>query len=401
MSWCIIHTRILNDHESFVVDSVNEVLYVYGGIRGGDLAEKPTNDFYRLNMETLRWENLTDMLRYVPDTRTVTLDSFYDLPKKGLPALNHTAYTVFHRNGHPLLMIFGGFDGDSSTAGLICVDPTNRTWSNVVLAGRAPRPRIDAAIVAHKNSLFIFGGREEPGDIRAAKVISTYSVATLGESGQWTWSVTDERMPNLGSHIQACPVYGGKMILLTAGRMDKETTTLSAKTSFEFHTESHTFQPQYTRGVFPGDMAWHRLFSIEHLTPPSSPRSPDSPNRPAKRARKEEEAPQRLPPSALIIGWMKHGSEDLVPEAWQYMLHPEQRVACLQIKHAVYDLELDLQDFVVVGNQMLLLGNASAAGEERKERVGQAYGDLQANGAKWKRWEVAIEIPFGDLELTS
>lgn len=83
--------------------------------------------------------------------------------------------------------------------------------------------------------------------------------------------------------------------------------------------------------------------------------------------------------SVLICAWLPHEEDSLVPEIWRYMLPPVEECRCLGVREKVWDLDLDLQSFVVVGHRMFLLGYS---GDEQEEAV----------------WDVAVEITLNDIK---
>nr|GAT48216.1 predicted protein [Mycena chlorophos] len=292
-------------------------------------------------------------------------------------------------------MLFGGF-GEAGVSGhLICVDLNNLIWHHALEESGEVQARTGATMIAHKNRLFIFGGRDSLDD--DATIFRSFSIATLDADG-WKWTVSDRALPpnvpNLGYLMRATLVYGGKKILLTEGNVTskKKSIRLSASTTFLFHTQHYTFEDaSFTRGVFPHGLAWHRIGYIT-APPPTAVQEPQPGPRPAKRPRLlGYEAEEPFPPSAIIVGWVKHAGDNLSPEIWQYMLPPTQSIVCLELKEKVYRLDLDLEDFAVVGNRMILLGNSG-----KKTSLPEPE-DEEAAGS-WKRWDVAVEISFAELK---
>ncbi|KAJ7709099.1 hypothetical protein B0H14DRAFT_2646503 [Mycena olivaceomarginata] len=97
----------------------------------------------------------------------------------------------------------------------------------------------------------------------------------------------------------------------------------------------------------------------------------------------------------LTRGWVENtevphnDTEDvLVPEIWQYFLPPIRRIRCLNLRETFWDLNLDLQSFVTVGNRMLLFGS-----EEGHDDEADAQDDDETQVDRHlPRWDIAIEI---------
>lgn len=81
--------------------------------------------------------------------------------------------------------------------------------------------------------------------------------------------------------------------------------------------------------------------------------------------------------SVLVCAWLPHGKKSLVPEIWRYMLPPDEECRCLNVRKKVWDLDLDLQSFVVVGHQAFLMGYS---GDDHDHAV----------------WDVCVELNFND-----
>lgn len=48
-----------NDHASWIEDTFNNAVYVFGGTRPGDQNSIPTSEFFRCDAGTMKWEDLT------------------------------------------------------------------------------------------------------------------------------------------------------------------------------------------------------------------------------------------------------------------------------------------------------------------------------------------------------
>jgi hypothetical protein len=81
--------------------------------------------------------------------------------------------------------------------------------------------RIHHSLVAIDNRIYVFGGKKEFD--QQAPCFASYSIAEYSsDAGVWSWVVCDHpypsHVPSLGYGGTAMAVYGGKKILLTAGR---------------------------------------------------------------------------------------------------------------------------------------------------------------------------------------
>ncbi|KAJ7883639.1 hypothetical protein B0H14DRAFT_2214073, partial [Mycena olivaceomarginata] len=319
----------LNDWESFVIDHQRERLYSYGGVAPYDKTYTPTSDFYCLNLRTMKWENIGPSLRFRK------LDS--QLVPKELPALNEPASSLTSVDGGTYMFLFGGHDPKSKkvTADLIAINMDSFIWWYVEIPG-SPAPRMSATMVAIRNKIFIFGGRNKFEDDSSG--IAAYSMAVYNPQAGWTWAVSDRPLPSalspLGYSIRATPMDDGAEILLTRGYVDNsEPFSLSSDTSILFDTENHNFRTANgTTGNFPSGIRWHLLGSM--VAGPEN----------------------HFNASIVLVAWVPHtGAEDiLVPEIWQYFVAPLPHIRCLNLQESF--LNLDLHSFVAVGNRMLLFG---------------------------------------------
>ncbi|KAJ7140061.1 hypothetical protein C8R43DRAFT_1018808 [Mycena crocata] len=273
-------------------------------------------------------------------------------------------------------MLFGGSDDARNVkSDMIAVDLDLLTWWVVNVQGNPIhpiRPRLSASMVAINDRLFIFGGRDEFEDDydppRPPPLIPTYSIAHYTAQTGWRWQFSDLPAPlNLGYSIQATPVYNGQKILLMQGRVQNpKRINLSAQSTIFFHTQNHTFQDASTTvGKFPDKLAWYDLGSLVAGPPPPALPPAAGINDP------DPFVPlPNFPPSAVIVGWIKRLHDDseenvLVPEVWQYLLPPVERIRCLDLVNDFYYLERDFEyaadfdfhSFILIGNRLLLLGS--------------------------------------------
>ncbi|KAJ7337519.1 hypothetical protein DFH08DRAFT_705312 [Mycena albidolilacea] len=390
-----------NDWETSAVDQRQEKIYMYGGIRPYDDKNMPSSDFHCLDLKTNQWLDLTDSLKFRP--RNYVYNPFakkaeHDILQcRQLPSLTETASALVSVGGGTYFLLFGGHNTKNTTSDLIAVDLDLLVWWVVKVQGTPLLPRMSASMVAVDNRLFVFGGRET--FIDETPGIPTYSVAEYNPHTQWTWTISDAPLPPdlrlLGYGIQSTPVFKGQKILLTQGSTDEKPIDMSRASTIFFHTENHTFQDaRTTMGHFPQAMSWYRLAS---LVPPSKHAAPKRPRgRPRNNPDPLPQIPAAVhalwahdfPDSVVIVAWVQHtvGSEDLVPEAWQYILPPGERIRCLNLREKLWDLNLDLQTFVAVGSRLLLLGSREGRGPpdaEDTERVGDK---------PLPRWDVVVEI---------
>ncbi|KAF7305250.1 hypothetical protein HMN09_00775800 [Mycena chlorophos] len=385
----------LNGWSTSIADEASNTVYFYGGVRACDEASTPTNELYLLDLKKDRWEwqNLTKDLQNIP----MDLYAPGDIP---FPALFEPAWASLslERNGPTFLIFFGGQPrgANAACADLICVDVQRLRWWKVLINGPLPRGRTGAAMVAHDKRLFIFGGRSSRED--NAEVLDSFSIATFdSQRRQWSWTVADEPMPlspgtSLGYQLGATLVYGGKKVLLMQGHLtEQDPIDLSPATTLFFHTDHHTFgDATLTHGPFARGLYWYRLAYIEsrsefaHEEEPPAVDGPRSKRRRVDPGRAPADAAP-FPASVIIAGWVKpeEGGQNITPEVWQYAIPPSETIRCLDIKDKIYNLELNLQDFFVVGGRMLLFGSTS--------------GEDEGDGGD-ACWDIAIEIPFSELD---
>jgi hypothetical protein len=119
-----------------------------------------------------------------------------------------------------------------------------------------------------------------------------------------------------------------------------------------------------TSGDFPKEIAWYELsplvtnlssIATRHV-PWSRVGSQETGSLSVPRTATASGSPLISPPSAVIAAWIPHSKNYLVPELWQYLLPPEEELRCLNLRQMIWDLNLDLQAFVIVGSRLLLLG---------------------------------------------
>lgn len=117
------------------------------------------------------------------------------------------------------MLLFGGQQKNRLCADLIAVDLESLTWFIIPVEGGSVAARMSASMVTVKDRVYIFGGTGS----RCCRTLDTYSVAEYTNlDRKWQWIVRDEpypeHVPSLGYDLGVVPVYGGKKILLIAGR---------------------------------------------------------------------------------------------------------------------------------------------------------------------------------------
>ncbi|KAK7042619.1 hypothetical protein R3P38DRAFT_2891455, partial [Favolaschia claudopus] len=389
-----------NDWATFAVDRQQDKVYMYGGVRPGDENNLPTNDFYSLNLKTRQWINHTMSLKFIP--RNYMLDPFCKidnpLQPRCLPELTEAASAFVEVAGGRFFLLFGGYDleAEGPTSRLIAIDLDLETWWFVDVRGAPIRPRMAASMVAIKNRLFIFGGRDnfETG----SPPIGTYSIAEYTAETQWTWRVSDApipgELPSLGYSIQCVPVFDGQKILLFNGRSSDQ-ANLSPFSTIFFHTENHTFQDARTTvGDFPKGIAWYQVASVT-TNGPTLPLPLSS-----KRKRSTNTLPQQTPSfqdSVLIVAWVtvrSQGNDTFSPEVWQYFLPPTERIRCLGVGAKLFYPDIWPEVFVCTGNRLLFLGSRSEEHARRGEDVAEMETDEPTPS---QRWDTAVEMPLEQL----
>ncbi|KAK6974362.1 hypothetical protein R3P38DRAFT_3133480 [Favolaschia claudopus] len=389
-----------NDWATFAVDCQQDKVYMYGGVRPGDENNLSTNDFYSLNLKTRQWINHTMSLKFIP--RNYMLDPFCKkdspLQPRCLPKLTEAASAFIEVAGGRFFLLFGGYDleAEGPTSRLIAIDLDLETWWFVDVRGTSIRPRMTASMVAIKNRLFIFGGRDnfETG----SPTIGTYSIAEYTPESQWTWRVSDALMPgelpSLGYGIQCVPVFDGQKILLFNGRSNDQLIDLSPSSTIFFHTENYTFQDARTTvGDFPKGISWYQVASVT-----SNGTLPLPPS--LKRRRGTNSLPIQHPSfrdSVLIVAWVtvhSQGKDTVSPEVWQYFLPPAERIRCLGVGAKVFYPDIWPEAFVCSGNRLLFLASRSEGHARRGEDAEMETDEPKPS----QRWDTAVEMPFEHLE---
>lgn len=136
--------------------------------------------------------------------------------------------------------------------------------------------------------------------------------------------------------------------------------TLSGKNCILFSPTEYTFQQQsHTPGEFPEAMRW---YFVDPFPPPNHSTTRARNRRSSAThltATPDASDPNFVGPSVLIVGWIPFGDDGLVPEFWKYSLPPDEHCICLNLRQRLWDLDLDLQMFAVVGGRMFFFGRSS------------------------------------------
>lgn len=132
---------------------------------------------------------------------------------------------------------------------------------------------------------------------------------------------------------------------------------LSDEKTMFFHVENRTFQvASGTAGQFPETASWYEAFAA-----PSPMRLlPHQGRRKGPLASSSTSLLSMLSPipshSVIFCTWLNHGDSFISPELFRYFLPPEEKISSLDLKDIIFNLELDLQTFVVVAGRYFLLG---------------------------------------------
>jgi hypothetical protein len=124
-----------------------------------------------------------------------------------------------------------------------------------------------------------------------------------------------------------------------------------------FHTENHTFHiPAKISGdVLPHQVSWYESFPVTASLDNHPPRS-------AGARTSTDPVLSLTSPFVIFCTWLPRPDGYISLELWQYFLPPEEKISCLQLRDKLWDLDLDLQAFVTVGNRFFLLGYEAPQG---------------------------------------
>ncbi|KDR80833.1 hypothetical protein GALMADRAFT_241303 [Galerina marginata CBS 339.88] len=312
--------------------------YIYGGLAPGDTRNLPKPDFYVCDTKDMKFTDLTDSLTYTP--RSV-LGSELRV-KKRLPALLGAGISLMEVGSCSLIFLFGGHNADEDnkpSSTLIAIDPERKEWWIVEFEDEfpSPVPRINPVLVAANQKLYIFGGiKQFEANWAHHKTYSIVDVELpLAGPNRWKWAALDIPYPRIVKNQifgYALSVHDGMMILLLPGRK-----TRKAKLDFQFKTMFY-FLPSSNNFFLMGKPKGYKALSdCVHWY---GARNFD-------------------PLSVLLCAWIPHSRGYLVPELWQYSIFPDNKVVCLGVGQKVFDLDIDLRHFTVVGDKMFLMGQTN------------------------------------------
>lgn len=349
-----------NDFSSWAQDCANGKVYFYGGTLPGLASDgKYTADLFSLDLVSMEWQDLTDMLHF-----TNPYDPFSKLLQgEKLPALQHAACAFISLNDRNFLMVFGGYDQAKSkrSSSLIAIDVDRHSWWWVRPEGIPVISRFSPTMVAIKNRLYIFGGLQD--DV----ILKSYSIIEYAD-GAWRWVERDRHAcyPD-GSELPLWPfalsasavsLYNGKQILLTPGRANiGQTIHFSKENVLFFHSENRTFHNiALTVGDFPQNIWWYQIHVVNHSKVSGRLFAATS----GKKRKRDSDAPQissSTTPRVIICGWTPYpNTDDLIPEFWEYLPFPEDKIMCLNVSQKIWDMDQDLQGIASTKGRLFLLG---------------------------------------------
>ncbi|KAF8952006.1 hypothetical protein BDZ97DRAFT_1768983 [Flammula alnicola] len=396
-----------NDLPCWVDDPFNRKLYMVGGIRPGDDSQTPTSDFYCCDTATMTWTDMTNVL-----VQRNPYDPFSEeelrRPPKRLPKLSLPGCTLLRIHDSSFIFIFGGFDyiTDEATSRVIVIDLEHTAWWYLKLNGEAVNARINPAVVAIDDKLYIFGGYRKFG--HDPQPHSSFSIAEYkAAEGIWHWAVRDAPYSNPvpEGHVfgQGISVYNGTKILLTPGRLTNDDPIhFTNDALFFYHTTNKRFQPAAAdvTGAFPRQAVSTtdiRAAFLETTSRSSTQRCHSA--RPNHDAGSTSRLPSIRVVFVIICAWIPlPNTDDIVPEIWHLFLSPDERINCLDISRKVWELDQDFQGFVCVGGQMRLMGTVPEPGVANRHRM-QVDSDVdEVEVDPNATWNMYLDIPLNTPE---
>lgn len=125
-------------------------------------------------------------------------------------------------NNTSIILIFGGYsvDEEKAVSTMIAVDVDHLEWWYVTVEGGQVAARISPVVVAVEQKIYIFSGFKEFSE-EECHPFQSYSIASYSSSRRWQWEARDIPYTGLDHQIfgAGMPVYDGKKILLTPGRL--------------------------------------------------------------------------------------------------------------------------------------------------------------------------------------
>ncbi|KAG8955365.1 hypothetical protein FRC04_008716 [Tulasnella sp. 424] len=243
-------------------------LYIFGGAREVSIHHAEiTNDFYRLNMNTLEWTDISGELRECLDAGSPYRRR---LLSHSLPPRENPSSALYHCDGRAFFHIFGGTDKltTNPTNDLFVVDLYRLTWERVITLNEDGKPALDllprsgagSIIVDHK--LFVFGGWTRANDERytVGRNVNSFSVLDLHSR---VWIVKDRPYPpeveTLGYNISvfAPKAYKGwKLVLMRNKVEDDRPIKFEGNYMWLFNTRTYAFTRQENGGDLPPPHSW-------------------------------------------------------------------------------------------------------------------------------------------------
>ncbi|KAF9480832.1 hypothetical protein BDN70DRAFT_992427 [Pholiota conissans] len=339
-----------NNFARFVSDPFDKKIYMIRGTKNyKDCINWPTSDFYACDTSSMTWTNLTNHLKHLNPSESA--DFFYEREIKPLPCVSLSGATLLRIENSSYIALFGGCnEAAKATSELIIVDPKNRQWWTAKFKGEVRvSPRINPAVVAIGDRIYIFGGHRK-FDVWDQQPCHSYSVAQCLSKVNWQWLTCDHPYPDWvqlppGQCFKwACALYDDTKILLTPYRhADEEAIDFTPENCFFFHIEHKSFETATTNiiGAFPRDIRWHLLYR-----PPIPVSKFDS--------------------TVIMCCFIDvPGTDDIAPEIWKFSSTPEQKIECLGIMRKMWDLDSDFRGAFCIDDKVRIMGSNQEGREVR------------------------------------
>ncbi|KAF8953067.1 hypothetical protein BDZ97DRAFT_1930033 [Flammula alnicola] len=347
--------------EAWVNDYHNSKLYMVGGVHSGDCTETPASDFFCCDTTSMTWTNLSNNLRvrnpYKPFSEENRKPQLKLLPSLILPGT-----TLVRIENASFILIFGGFDCDKNepSSKVIMIDPEEKEWWYLKFDGEDVGPRINPAVVAVDNKMYIFGGYQTFGN--DPRPYRSFSIAECKPEGVWHWEVRDAPIsPSIPrGHVfgNAISVYNGTKILLGPGNLtDNKSIRFSKNQFFFYHTINKKFQRATAEvtGVFPQDAICYSMYEY-HRPTSTSP--------------------------VIVLG-------------------PEERIERLNVDQTLRNLRHNFEEVVCVEGRVWVLGTGPSHRRAAPANVPQAGDQYQTevdtDAQKSDTWCTYLDIPLDKL----